>query len=205
MNGYKEFIKKKYNTTIYFRFINTNKLHIEIYDNENELFSIINIEYGDKNGIIKVEDTIEDVPKNLQIIQQNIINIINKFNLSILITVLWYIATSSTRTKYIYEIPKVKNTDINLNKHIINVKDTKILTGTIYDLRKVKNVNTNVLNKRKEGWSYSHSFEVHGHYRHYKSGKVIFINPFIKGKNKPLKNQSIILQPKEGDNEMYSM
>lgn len=37
---------------------------------------------------------------------------------------------------------------------------------------------------RKKGWTYSHSFQVHGHY---KDGKVIFIESYVKGKDKPFK------------------
>ena len=43
---------------------------------------------------------------------------------------------------------------------------------------KVKVVKVEHLQKRKAGWTYSHSFQVHGHYRHYKSGKVIFVKEF---------------------------
>lgn len=195
---YKKFIKNKYTTTIYFKFIDGNKIHVEIYDNNKGIFSRVIITYGESSKSMKMyEEKIIDTPKDFNLIQENLMNSINKFNINILITVLWYIATSSKSTKYIYEVAKPKNNyEI---KNVVDVRDTKVITSTIYDLSKAKKVTTNVLNRRKAGWTYSHSFEVHGHYRHYKNGKVIFINPFIKGKNKPLKNQKIILNPKEGE------
>ena len=62
-------------------------------------------------------------------------------------------------------------------------------------MSKIRTVHVDKLVSRKKGWTYSHAFEVHGHYRHYQSGKVIFIEPFIKGKNKEFKAQKIIIEP----------
>lgn len=195
---YRKFIKNKYITIIYFVFTSENKLHVEIYDDNYEMFSTINIEFGNGDKMLnEYEVEIGDTPKNLLELQPTLLSRINCFNLNILITVLWYIATSGKRTKYVYD--NIQPRTIHHKKHIVEVSDTKTLTSSIYDLNKIKKVDVNKLNKRKEGWTYSHSFEVHGHYRHYKNGKVIFINPFIKGKNKPLKNQKIILNPKEGE------
>lgn len=67
-------------------------------------------------------------------------------------------------------------------------------------MNKIKKVKTEGLIKRRKGWTYSHSFQVHGHYRHYSNGKIIFIQPFIKGKGKEEISQVITLNPKEENN-----
>ena len=60
----------------------------------------------------------------------------------------------------------------------------------------LKKVKVAHLIKRRQGWTYSHSSQIHGHYRHYKDGKTIFVNSYIKGKNKELQPQVITLDPK---------
>ena len=62
-------------------------------------------------------------------------------------------------------------------------------------MNKIRVVKVENLASRKRGWTYSHSFEVHGHYRHYRNGKTIFIKPFIKGKDLDFKSQKIIIDP----------
>ena len=64
-------------------------------------------------------------------------------------------------------------------------------------MNKIRVVSIDRLQTRKKGWTYSHSFQVHGHYRHYRNGKTIFIQPYIKGKDKEFKSQQIILDPSE--------
>lgn len=64
-------------------------------------------------------------------------------------------------------------------------------------MSKIRRVKVEGLIKRRKGWTYSHSFQVHGHYRHYKDGKVVFIKPYIKGKGKEEVVQRITLNPKE--------
>lgn len=113
---------------------------------------------------------------------------------AIIKTVMWYVAVSGVKTRYVYEVTKSKPCTGKNNPS----PDYKYITSTIYDLTKVKRINIDKLNQRKKGWTYSHSFEVHGHFRHYKNGKVIFIKPFVKGKQS-LKNKKIILKPKEDE------
>ena len=64
-------------------------------------------------------------------------------------------------------------------------------------MTKIRTTTVERLTVRKKGWTYSHSFQVHGHYRHYKDGKVIFIESYIKGKGKPFKAQTTILSPEK--------
>ena len=119
---------------------------------------------------------------------------LNHVCVSILVTALWYIATAKSN-RYIYskDIPIVSGR--HKNKKIIDVKDTRVVSVPIFDMNKITVLKTDKLIKRRQGWTYSHAFQVHGHYRHYRDGKVVFIKSFIKGKDKELKAQKTILEP----------
>lgn len=193
------FLNEVFKTAIYFKFITSTKIHLEVFDYKTkEKLHIVNCECGGK-GIeplleAEIPTEIFNLYDNVEVLNRSYDEILSRFYLAIFTTVMWYIATNTSKTKYIYTETKPKyNHDV---KKVINPKDIKTITTTIYDLSKVKTVNIDTLNRRKAGWTYSHSFEVHGHYRHYKNGKIIFINPFIKGKEKPIKSQKIILNPK---------
>lgn len=115
--------------------------------------------------------------------------------LCLLITCLWYMATTAPSTKYIYEEkhPVIEHR----HKRTVHVSSTKFITTPVYDFSKIRTTTVERLVTRKKGWTYSHSFQVHGHYRHYKDGKVIFIESYIKGKGKPFKAQTTILSPEK--------
>ena len=106
---------------------------------------------------------------------------------------LWYMATATNTTKYYRE--GKRESFYHEEKNVINPKKNKTISTPIYDMSKIKRVKTEGLIKRRKGWTYSHSFKVHGHYRHYANGKIIFIEPFIKGKGKKEINQTIVLNP----------
>ena len=111
---------------------------------------------------------------------------------------MWYISTTTKQTKYIYnkkDLSTLKTKE--KNKNIVNVKEKRIVETPFYDFSKIRYVEVDKLVQRRKGWTYSHAFTVCGHYRHYKNGKTIFVKSFIKGKNKPLKAQEIIISPKE--------
>lgn len=112
-----------------------------------------------------------------------------------LATCLWYIATTATNTKYIYE--KEHPVIVHRHKDVVTVSDKKVIKTPVYDMQKIRIVKLEKLITRKKGWTYSHSFQVHGHYRHYKDGKVIFIESYIKGKGKPFKAQTTVLAPEK--------
>lgn len=126
------------------------------------------------------------------------LNKVNYFVVCILITALWYIATSRS-TKYIYNKTYVSKPSKKGDKRVINVKPIKTISTPIYDIGKVKYITLDKLITRRKGWTYSHAFQVHGHYRHYKNGKTIFINSYIKGKGKELQAQKTILEPEENN------
>lgn len=196
--------------TLYFEFIAENALRIEIYDNTNQLISNMEfavgdsepepeivsddilfkygmkqLTYPDKPGVVKVKE--EDMD-NQEYFYESM-----QCLLCFIVTAFWYISTTKS-TKYIYEnkTPMV----VGRKRNVVKVSDTKTITTPIYDMNKVRVVKVEHLQKRKAGWTYSHSFQVHGHYRHYRSGKVIFVKEFTKGKNKEFKAQQIVLDPK---------
>ena len=190
-NQFKTFLETSKRLTLYFKFSDDDYLFIETYGNDNKIFSTMSCKIGDNDEPeqeISLNHNISDI-KALD----DIMNNINYRNLALLISCLWYIATTSRTTKYIYE----KKTPVVAKRHknVVKVSDTKTITTPIYDMNKIRVVKVESLSTRKKGWTYSHAFQVHGHYRHYKSGKVVFINSFIKGKNKDFKAQTITINP----------
>lgn len=190
-----EFLDLIKNVTLYFRFIKENKMYIEVYDAENLILSRITFEFGNND---KPEPPIElcDTSFYENNVFNNMDELISGFNLQFiyyLSTCLWYMATAGTNTRYIYE----EKTPIitGRKKNVVQISNTKYIRTPVYDMSKVKTVKVERLITRKKGWTYSHSFQVHGHYRHYKDGKVIFIESYIKGKGKPFKAQTTILEP----------
>lgn len=190
-NQFKDFLFASKKLTLYFKFLEDENLVIETYGNDGKIFSTISCQIGNKDEPekeIQVDENIDELKS-----MDDIMNNINFTNLALLITCLWYIATTSRTTKYIYE----KKTPVIAKRHrnVVKVSDTKTITTPIYDMNKIRVVKVESLSTRKKGWTYSHAFQVHGHYRHYKSGKVVFINSFIKGKNKDFKAQTITINP----------
>lgn len=190
--------------TIYFKFVADNALNTEIYGRDDKLISTMDFAVGqsEPEPEIETDDIIsivfgETLPNMLDNNDDYAITgvaEIAKTWLSQLVTAIWYIATTKS-TKYIYEnkTPVI----VSRKKNVVKVSDTKTINTPIYDLNKVRIVKVEHLQTRKKGWTYSHAFQVHGHYRHYKNGKVIFIEPYVKGKNKEFKAQQIILDPKQ--------
>lgn len=190
-NQVKDFISSIQIITLYFKFLSENSMFVETYDNNGRLISNMNFAVGknsepekpiilDKKGVDAVD-------------MDSIMYEMNYMHLGILISCLWYIATTTKSTKYIYD----KKTPVvtGRSKGVVQVSDTKYIKTPIYDMNKIRVVKVENLASRKRGWTYSHSFEVHGHYRHYQNGKTIFIKPFIKGKDKDFKSQKIIIDP----------
>lgn len=182
---------------IYFKFTDENSVYAEIYGNDNYIISSITFKVGETESPEKEINLYDKKLLEECKTVDDILNVFNWQNLSFLITCLWYIATTTRSTKYIYE--KKNPIVTKRRKKVVVVSDTKTINTPIYDMRKIRVVKVESLQTRKKGWTYSHAFQVHGHYRHYKNGKTIFINPFIKGKNKDFKAQQIVLKPKEVD------
>ena len=186
--------------TVYFEF-KGDMFYNYIYRKDGKILSKAEAQIGD-NKQPSPEITLTSLSNNdinkLNNEQEFIDDVQNKFNyfcLAICSTCLWYLATTTKTTKYKYkEKPKE---EYNPNKRVVYVKENKNVTTPIYNLDNIKIKTVDRLINKREGYTYSHSFQVHGHYRHYKDGKVIFINSYIKGKDKPFKRQNIIINPKE--------
>lgn len=196
-NTFKDFISMIEHTTIHFKFINNNEVYLNTYDKNNNIISRIEFEYGEDKKDFEEEFTYDKM-YNIMNKSNNSDDLMFGFNLLytiIFVTSIWYIATTRNTTKYVYE----QKTPIitSRKKNIVKVSDTKVISTPIYDISKIKTKKVEGLIKHRKGWTYSHAFQVHGHYRHYKDGKVIFVNSYIKGKDKEFKPQTIELKPKE--------
>lgn len=195
-NKFKEFVKSMSKIVLYFKFINENTIVIEAYNNDYERISYTECSFGNEKPEQEIDYHIF-CSKDKKYVDdvEEAKNILNYQNLAFLITSLWYIATTTRTTKYIYE----KKTPVVVKRHrnTVVVSDSKTISTPIYDMNKIRIVNVEKLSSRKKGWTYSHSFQVHGHYRHYKNGKIVFVNSYIKGKDKEFKSQQIVLSPKE--------
>lgn len=192
-NYFIEFRNSTQHLTIYFKFLSEITLLIEIYNVDGSLMTRSQISFGksDPERIINLNKPV-DVDNFDDFMHE-----ISYDQMGILISCLWYIATTKNTTKYIYE----KHSPIitHRKKNTVQVSNTKTISTPIYDMNKIRTVKVEKLTQRKKGWTYSHSFQVHGHYRHYKNGKTIFIKSFVKGANadKEFKSQKIILSPTE--------
>lgn len=186
--------------TVYFEF-KDNMFYNYIYRKDGKILSKAEAQIGD-NKQPSPEITLTSLNNNdinkLNNEQEFVDDVQNKFNyfcLAICSTCLWYLATTTKTTKYKYKERSEK--EYNPNKRVVYVKENKNVTTPIYNLDNIKIKTVDRLINKREGYTYSHSFQVHGHYRHYKDGKVIFVNSYIKGKDKPFKHQNIIINPRE--------
>ena len=181
-NTFKDFISMIEHTTIHFKFINNNEVYLNTYDKNNNIISRIEFEYGEDKKDFEEEFTYDKM-YNIMNKSNNSDDLMFGFNLLytiIFVTSIWYIATTRNTTKYVYE----QKTPIitSRKKNIVKVSDTKVISTPIYDISKIKTKKVEGLIKHRKGWTYSHAFQVHGHYRHYKDGKVIFVNSYINHK-----------------------
>ena len=164
--------------TIYFHFIDNN-YHLEVFASDNSKVSNISIQLAEGSN----EEFKDRYIKELDTDWDTTLNKFNIFCLVMIFTSMWYISTTTKTTKYYYE---KKEPITYKKKDVIKVRTDKMITTPIYDMTKIRKVKVDHLIKRRKGWTYSHSFQVHGHYRHYRDGKVIFVNSYIKGKDKEL-------------------
>ena len=191
-NSFKHYIEIIKSTIIYFEF-NNNFLNLDIYL-VNKLFNKLELDLS-KTDKTKPDLTLLEMQKKLYEEGKNYQEVYSYYCLILLECCLWYIATTTKTTKY-YRQEKAPSY-VYEKKEVINVKRNRTISTPIYDMNKIKKIKIEGLIKRRKGWTYSHSFQVHGHYRHYQDGKVIFIKPYIKGKGKEEIVQRITLNPKE--------
>ena len=174
---------------IHFIFESDNDVRLYVYDKKLFLHSDISFKVGDSSEPSDPIDYKNILETNFEDFQFNF----NFFCMVMFATSMWYLATSS-KDKYYYE--KSNTSSVKENKDMVYVKKHKIISTPVYDFNRVKQVKVAKLIQHRKGWTYSHAFQVHGHFRHYKSGKVIFIESFVKGNGKELKSQIIRLEPK---------
>ena len=114
------------------------------------------------------------------------------------ISAMWYMTLYKNKYRYEQQLSKEEVKDTILNrKRPKKVSNTKIITTSFYDLSKAPQSKVQTMIKRREGFEYSHQFDVRGHYRHYKDGKIVFIESYVKAKDKPKLQRNIILNPEE--------
>lgn len=189
-NRLKYFIESTAKVTVYFKFTD-DVYYLEVYGTDNSKISNISLQFAKGSSPEYKYRYITELAEDNW---DSTLNIFNEFCLIMVYTSMWYISTTTKTTKYYYE---KKEPITYTKKDVIKVSRDKVITTPIYDMTKIKRVKVDHLIKRRKGWTYSHSFQVHGHYRHYRDGKVIFVNSYIKGKDKELQPQIITLNPKE--------
>ena len=117
--------------------------------------------------------------------------------LGLIISVTWYLATNTSEKYLIHDTKVIESVSIK-NKHNKHNKHnhSRSITTPIYYLVDKKPVTVEKLIKKRNGWTISHSFQVRGHYRHYKNGKTIFIKSYEKGKElDKFENKTIVVNP----------
>ena len=195
-NKFKDFIRALEHPIVYFKFLNDNIITMETFNQyDKSRISNISFQFGANSKDMEEEFTPQKMYE--QVLQsedfEKSMYCFNMLYVIILITSLWYIATTKRTTKYVYE--QKRPVIASRHKNVVKVSDTKTINTPIYDITKIKTKKVDCLIKNRKGWTYSHSFQVHGHYRHYKDGRVIFINSYIKGKDKEFKPQVVELKP----------
>lgn len=198
--------------TSYFKFIGEDRIKIIVYLSDGSKLLDSEYVYNDDNDNVK--EYSEDDGHYIKASRTNLnreIDLANwykgidnyteyiaeivRFLAQLFGCTMWYLSTSTNTTKYIYDQTKKQNT--NIERVVRNPQKIKTKSTPIYDMSKMREIKVDGLIKRRKGWTYSHSFQVHGHYRHYKNGKTIFIQSYIKGKDKEFQQQNIIISPKE--------
>lgn len=190
-------------TILYFKFLSDNELYVERYTDklliQKGKYKINEINFLSINALeLMWKMQVELVGWNEKTAQEYLKSRTG-YCVAMLITTLWYIATAKSK-KYIHDevaFPLVRQKDKKTS--VIKEVTSKKITTPIYDLGQTKIVSLEMLKKRKRGWTYSHAFNVRGHYRHYKSGKVIFVKSYVKCKNLETKETEIIVSPRETD------
>lgn len=190
-NRLKYFIEDLEKVTMYFKYVDNN-IQIWLYGKDNTIVSKMSFQVQEGENSLVADRYIDEFTN-----WDDLLNEFNFYCVILLTSSLWYIATTTKTTKYYYEENRPRYTYSANEKSIKSVSKYKTINTPIYDFNKIKKVKVESLIKKRKGWTYSHSFQVHGHYRHYSNGKTVFINSYIKGKNKELQSQIITLNPKE--------
>ena len=108
--------------------------------------------------------------------------------ISILMNFIIYVINNALDT----EVLLIEQTERRFNTNKIEKEKVKTdITDRIYSLTDCVRKYAKHINHCKHTITCEH-WEVRGHYRHYKSGKIVFIKPYAKGKNKEAKVKNTI-------------
>ena len=115
------------------------------------------------------------------------------------LAVIWYLATNKAEKYIVDETTQIIETEhTNFNKKHKKHQHNRNITTPIYNLVDKRTTTVERLIKKRNGWTISHSFQVRGHYRHYKNGKTIFIKSYEKGKGlDDFQNTIITISPQD--------
>ena len=207
---------------VHYTFIAENILKLEFYtDATKEMVGVINsfeithakseclianirkAILGDKEDIKGIdEDLIIDIRGcsigNVQKIWDEFGNKFSTCCAYLLISSFWYLASiKSDKERNVLKsnVSPLRNENVKHNNKKEHYNYIRNITTPIYDLGHTGVLNVEKLIVRKKGWKISYEFSVRGHYRHYKSGKVVFIKSFEKGKGLKTKQNIIRLNP----------
>ena len=160
---------------------------------ENQTLGELGMDIDIKDGNIQIYDASCAISEAHKF--QDLMTIIY---LGLFTSAMWYMALYKNRYKYETSISKEEVRERLTNRpKPSHVNTTKVLTTSFYDLSKAPQSKVKTMIKKREGFEYSHQFNVSGHWRHYKDGKVVFIESYIKAKDKPPLQKNIILNPED--------
>lgn len=177
-----EYIFKYRDYIIYFEAISENYLHLETYIIVGQflkLESMGNVEFRNNSYLIlPIKCVKKHIKNNKEQCKIDMIEALAQFYY-----LDYFIRNRKTRIKSTDNFEKNKNKNMKYDQDNYKELKTRIIFNEriIYELTNLKNnypLIHNIFNRKTESW------DVIGHYRHYKSGKTIFIKPYIKGKGK---------------------
>lgn len=124
---------------------------------------------------------------------ENVGNMFMRFAYGIVVSSLTYLAMLKPKAKnnllYASEFAHSKKHTNYTNQSVRNI------TNPVYDLNYEDNITLTKLTTKHSSWKISCEFQVRGHYRHYKNGKVVFIKSYEKGKGNKIKQTQLQLNP----------
>lgn len=197
----------------------TNKVKLTSYSNKNQIIGVFQChddnktpdDFYDTKYICSLfknifNDAVTSNKVEYHINMSTYTNIDNIFNKLINALNTLEIVLFSSVNHYIYNYAKTIN--INKDQLIKNLDDTckriiskdkkdyKFLTKPLYDIGKLDLV---IKNNRKSfvHTPPDHAFIVKGHWRHYKNGKKVFINSYIKCEDRGNLVNNIIVKPRK--------
>lgn len=193
------------NAIIHYKF-EGSAIIIRIYSTvENGLLGILNLTEEIINKGLIIDNTWQITDRELIITDNiscdeyygfNLQHRMSNYYFMLFTCAMWYLTLYKNKYKYHKQISKNDVREIIHKEGYKHQNSVQVLTTSLYDLSRTPMNKPETLAKKRAGFTYSYQFEVRGHYRHYKSGKVVYINSFTKAENKPKRQKQILLNPK---------